>query len=77
MVVGFRRSEFFVWLKQDQKLLVTATDPQTGTALDSVELVFFGRAREGWIGATQLLPSRVGHQKISLAATDQVELAGA
>jgi hypothetical protein len=47
VVVGFRPSEFFVGLKQDQRLLVTATDPQSGAVLDSVELLFLGRARRG------------------------------
>jgi hypothetical protein len=44
-LVGFRPSFDFVGLKQDQILLITATDPLTGAALDSVELFFFGRAR--------------------------------
>jgi len=45
LLVGFRPSEGFVGLKQDQILLVTATDPATGAVLDSVRLTFFGRAR--------------------------------
>ncbi len=45
LLVGFRPSEVFVGLKQDQILLVTATDPTTGVVLDSLRLTFFGRAR--------------------------------
>jgi hypothetical protein len=45
VLVGFRPSFDFVGLKQDQILLITATDPLTGAVLDSVELFFFGRAR--------------------------------
>jgi hypothetical protein len=45
LLVGFRPSEDFTGLKQDQILLVTATDPSTGAVLDSVRLTFFGRAR--------------------------------
>jgi hypothetical protein len=43
--VGFRPSEFFEGLKQDQILLLTATDPVTGDVLDSQEVVFVGRGR--------------------------------
>ena len=35
----------FEGLKQDQILLATATDPVTGELLDSVQIVFVGRAR--------------------------------
>jgi hypothetical protein len=45
LLVGFRPSEDFIGLKQDQILLVTAKDPATSAALDSVRLTFFGRAR--------------------------------
>ena len=45
LLVGFWPSEDFVGLKQDQILLVTATDPATDAVLDSVRLTFFGRAR--------------------------------
>jgi hypothetical protein len=45
LLVGFRPSEDFIGLKQDQILLVTATDPPTSAVLDSVRLTFFGRAR--------------------------------
>ena len=45
LLVGFRPSEDFTGLKQDQILLVTATDPLSGAVLDSVRLTFFGRAR--------------------------------
>jgi hypothetical protein len=45
VLVGFRPSFDFVGLKQDQILLITATEPLTDAALDSVELFFFGRAR--------------------------------
>jgi hypothetical protein len=43
--VGFRPSEFFVGLKQDEILRATATDPLTGEVLDSVRILFVGRAR--------------------------------
>jgi hypothetical protein len=45
VLVGFRPSFDFVGLKQDQILLITATEPLTGAVLDSVKLFFFGRAR--------------------------------
>ena len=35
----------FEGLKQDQTLLATAADPLTGDVLDSVEIVFVGKAR--------------------------------
>ena len=45
LLVGFRPSEDFMGLRQDQILLVSATDPATSAVLDSVRLSFFGRAR--------------------------------
>jgi hypothetical protein len=45
VVVRFSPSETFVGLKQQQILLATAADPLTGEVVDSVQIVFIGRAR--------------------------------
>jgi hypothetical protein len=45
VVVGFRPSEFFVGVKQDEVLRATATDPLTGETLESVQIAFLGTGR--------------------------------
>lgn len=45
LVEGFSPSETFLGIKQDQIWVATATDPATGAALETQEIVFFGRAR--------------------------------
>jgi hypothetical protein len=45
VVVGFRPSEFFIGLRQDEVLLASATDRLTGEALESVQIVFLGRGK--------------------------------
>jgi hypothetical protein len=44
-VMGFRPSDFFAGQRQEARLLATATDPVTGTVLDTALITFEARGR--------------------------------